>query len=169
MKEYKKFLSDQFELTEKLQTLSNTKPVAGSGVDAKDTIASTRGVSVKIEPSDINLIKSLDNRAVYNFTSFLQNFADLSNMVISAEQAEGYKQALDRMNDSDPRKLRLMQEIENAMLMPKSADRTTKVSNILTTINSIAMEMGQNSLSYDQVQPETFRPDMTNRTFGRRG
>ena len=169
MKNYKKFLSEQVELTEKLQTLPKTAPLSGSGTDKANTIASTRGVSVKVEPSDVTLIKAIDSRSVYNFSNFLQNFADLSNMVISAEQAKGYKQVLDQMDDSDPRKLTLMQEIENAMLMPKSAERTTKVSNVLASINSIAMEMGQNSLSYDQVQPQTYIPDMTNRTFGRRG
>ena len=79
------------------------------------------------------------------------------------------KQVLDQMDDSDSRKLTLMQEIENAMLMPKSAERTTKVSNVLASINNIAMEMGQNSLSKDQMEPRTYIPNTTNRTFGRRG
>lgn len=163
MKNYKKFISEQVELAEKLQTL----PKEGDGSDKADSIAGTKGVSVKVEPSGVALINAIDSRSVYNFSNFLQNFADLSNMVISADQAKGYKQVLDQMDDSDSRKLTLMQEIENAMLMPKSAERTTKVSNVLASINNIAMEMGQNSLSYDDVQPVRFIPGAY-MNFGRR-
>ena len=172
MKDYKKFISEQVELTEKLQALGTVKPTSGFDPNKANSIAGTRGVSVKVEPSGVALINAIDSRSVYNFSNFLQNFADLSNMVISADQAKGYKQVLDQMDDSDSRKLMLMQEIENAMLMPKSAERTTKVSNVLASINYIGTEMAQNSLPYDQRgDPKTYipDPDMTNRTFGRRG
>jgi len=160
MKDYKTFLSEQVELNEKAGNKLSVLPGAlGGAADKANTIASTRGVTVLVNPSSSSeLIRNISDRTVYNFDSFLKGFESLTNYTIRPEEASAYKATLKQMSDSDPRKLKIAQELENIMTLPASEDRTHRTQNILNTIKGIATEMGEGSVSYDYVQPQTFIP-----------
>ena len=158
MKDYKTFLSEQVELNEKVKT-SKSVTVAGVGSDKKDTIASTTGVTVRIDGiGKLDFVRSLTDKTTYNMGDFLKNFKGLSNYMIRPEEAKAYKQTLQQMKDSDPRKVKIAMELENVMTLPASADRTYRTQNVLSELEGIATEMQQGSVSYDDVQPTTFIP-----------
>ena len=159
MKDYRTFLSEQVELNEKAKnSLSTLSGSLGGAADKANTIASTRGVTVKVDPSDVSMIKAISDRTVYNFDALLSGFEALSSYTIRPEEKANYKRTLSQLRDEDPRKMNILQELENIMVLPASADRTYRTQNVLNTLNSIATEMGQGSLSYDQVQPQTYIP-----------
>ena len=158
MKDYKTFLSEQIELTEKVKT---SKSVAdfGVGSDKSGTIASTSGSTVKVDGIDtLNFIKTLTDRTTYNMGDFLSNFEGLSNYTIRPEEARAYKQTLQQMKDTDPRKEKIATELQNIMTLPASADRTYRTQNVLSELDGIATEMQPGSVSYNDVQPRTFTP-----------
>jgi len=160
MKDYKTFLSEQVDLTEKASnTLSFVTPEVGGAADKANTIASTRGVTVRVDGIDkVSFIKSLTDKTTYNMGDFLKNFKGLSNYMIRPEEAKAYKQTLQQMRDNDPRKEKIAMELENVMTLPASADRTYRTQNVLSELEGIATEMQQGSVSYRDVQPKTFYP-----------
>ena len=89
---------------------------------------------------------------------FLSNFEGLSNYTIRPEEARAYKQTLQQMKDTDPRKEKIATELQNIMTLPASADRTYRTQNVLSELDGIATEMQPGSVSYNDVQPRTFTP-----------
>jgi len=169
MKDYKTFLSEQVELNEKVKT-SQSVTVAGVGSDKKDTIASTTGLTVKVDGIDkVSFIKSLTDRTIYNFDSLISGFEALSTYTIRPEEKAVFKRTLEQMRNDDPRKEGLVRELENISALPHSSDKMMRTQNVLSTLNNIALEMGEGSLSSKQLRPELFIPNQTRRTFDGRG
>tara|TARA_R110000851_G_scaffold101557_1_gene217712 strand:+ start:10890 stop:11402 length:513 start_codon:yes stop_codon:yes gene_type:complete len=160
MKDYRTFISEQVDLTEKASnTLSFATPEVGGASDKANTIASTRGVTVRVDGIDkVSFIKSLTDKTTYNMGDFLSNFEGLSNYTIRPEEAKAYKETLQQMRDNDPRKEKIARELQNVMTLPASADRTYRTQNVLNQLGNIATEMQSGSVSYGEVQPQTFIP-----------
>ena len=139
MKDFKTFLKEQAAFSKGTVT---KQPTLGLS-DKKDTIASmSQGDKTLVRYGDTSnrtFLNNMNTKTVYDFSKVLDSMESLDKIILRDDDKKKLKSVIDKMPDSYAKR-QLIQNMQDTVGLPKSADRTRRVQSIVNQINQYDME-----------------------------
>ena len=166
MKDFKTFLKEQLQLSESKGNLTFQASLGAE--DKAGTIASmSQGDKTLVrygDTSNSTFLNNMNTKTVYDFSKVLSSMESLDKIILRDEDKNKLKSVIDKMPDSYAKR-QLIQNMQDTVGLPKSADRTRRVQKIVNQINQYDMEA--RGVSRSAAIPQNFTP-RTNASWSNR-